>query len=921
MKVTPSDNRDEQKDHPLKEALDLLAHILSLTIRAEEGAAMAEKIHHIRQMAFADGSATERASQLAQVFHALDLSTLTVLVRAFGYFSHLSNIAEDLHHNRRRRAHLITGSQPQRGSVSAAINELVNRGISAQAIKTMLGKTFISPVLTAHPTEIKRKSMLDCYYAITDLLKEREDKRLTPDEFTANQQALERVILTLWQTQEIRPFKLRVQDEIENGIAFFRMTFLKALPRLYNEIEDRLGQRIEESVTLPSFFRVGNWIGGDRDGNPNVTAETLQYAVSRQAGVVLDYYYRQCGKLANELSMSIRLVAVSEAVWTLAKNAASPEDAAQIEEPYRLALESIRKRIFATAKKIGRYNQPLADTTHAVPYSSAQSLQSDLEDIFTSLVTHGAGTVANGRLRRVIRAVSVFGFHLAALDMRQHSEVHEKLITELFAKAGLGDYATLDEMARRQVLLRELTNPRPLLSPYLVYSEETTQELMIFQTAAALQQRYGEAALPNYIISNTNAVSDLLEVAVLFKETGLIAFTPTLIWRIHIIPLFETVADLQNCEKIMRDLFTLPQWQQGLEIRGRIQEVMLGYSDSNKDGGYLTSNWALYKAELKLVEVFAEANVQMRLFHGRGGTVGRGGGPSYEAILAQPAGSVAGQIRITEQGEVIAGKYSDPEVGRRNMETLIAATVVSSFPSEQQVEIDTPERHQLLERLSTRANATYRQLVYDSPDFIAYFLEATPIQEIPHLNMGSRPAARKATKAIADLRAIPWVFSWSQCRLMLPAWFGFGTAVEEYILQEGDLAVQTLRHWYQQWPFFRSSISNMEMVLSKTDINIAGHYAALVSNQEIASHIFAQIKEEWDRTHKVVLQVTEQATLLSENPTLARSLRHRLPYLDLLNYLQVELLQRLRQEGANEEVAHAVHLTMNGIAAGLRNSG
>lgn len=916
------ENLNHQKDRPLMEALDLLATILSRTIEEEEGEIVARKIYEIRQMAFLDGGyqANERDTQLTHIFQTLDLTTITALVRAFGYFSHLSNIAEDLHHNRRRRAHLISGSHPQRGSIAAAINELTGRGVTPEAIRVMLGKTLISPVLTAHPTEIKRKSMLDCHHAVTYLLKEREMKQMTPDELKANQEALERVILTLWQTREIRPFQLSVHDEIENGIAFFRATFLEELPRIYNEIEDKLGQQVEAKITLPSFFRVGNWIGGDRDGNPNVTASILEYAISRQAGVALDFYYQQCQKLENELSMSIRLVGVSDEVWALAKQATENLDT-RAEEPYRLALGFIRTRIFSTAQKLGRYNQPLAATGYAQLYRDPHELRKDLEVLSASLCANQGAKLANGRLRRFIRAVDVFGFHLAPLDMRQYSGVHENIIIELFAHAKLEDYAALDEAARQTVLLRELKNPRPLLSSHRQYSEETTEELAILQTAAQLQKHYGESALPNYIISNTNAVSDLLEVAVLLKEVGLVALDPTPIWRMNIIPLFETIADLRHCSEIMHALFALPEWQIGLDLRERIQEVMLGYSDSNKDGGYLTSNWELYKAELKLVEVFVEANVKMRLFHGRGGTVGRGGGPSYEAILAQPAGTVAGQIRITEQGEVIAGKYADPEVGRRNMETLIAATLTSSFPSEQQVEMDTPQRHALLERLSQRAHAAYRNLVYETPEFISYFLKATPIQEIPNLNIGSRPSARRATKAISDLRAIPWVFSWSQCRLMLPGWFGFGTAIADYLEHEGEIGLQTLRTLYQKWPFFRSSISNMEMVLSKTDINIAARYAALVEDQVMATHIFSRIKEEWTKTHAIVLQITEQEVLLTENPTLARSLRHRLPYLDLLNYLQIELLQRLRQGEACEEVAHAVHLTINGIAAGLRNSG
>lgn len=914
---------NNQKDLPLQETLDLLAQLLLDTIKEQEGETIAAQIEHIREIVFMDQAknGSQQDKQIVELLQHLDLPTIIALVRAFSYFSQLANIAEDLHRNRRRRAHLIAGSSPQHGSIAAAIQLLSHRGINIEAIRSMLQKTFISPVLTAHPTEVKRQSIIDCHHALTDLLQKRERKLLTLNERKDNQEALERVILTLWQTREIRPYPLRVYDEIEHGIIFFRSTFLKALPRLYDDIEDQLDLHVDGHMTLPSFFQIGNWIGGDRDGNPYVTAEVLEYAISRQAGVALDFYYQQCAKLGGELSMSIRLVKVSEDLNLLAKKAAE-ELKIREEEPYRLALMWIRARIFATAHKLGRYHHPLAASTHtAIPYSSVEALEKDLAILSTSLCTHSGAKLADGRLRRLKRAVSLFGFHLAPLDIRQHSGVHEEVIAELLQHKRSINYLLLDEAARQKILIELLHDPSELIDSTITYSETSTKELAILQKIYTLQHSYGEKALPNYIISNTNSVSDLLEVLVLLKAVGLFALKPTPFCKMHIIPLFEMIKDLQNCGNIMEALFALPEWQIGLDHHDRIQEVMLGYSDSNKDGGYLTSNWELYKAELTLIEVFAKTNVRMRLFHGRGGSVGRGGGPSYEAILAQPPGAVNGQIRMTEQGEVISSKYANPEIGRRNMETLIAATLASSFPSQRQIKMDTPKRHQLLDRLSQRANQAYCDLVDGSPAFITYFLEATPIQEIPHLNIGSRPAARRSLQGIRDLRAIPWVFSWSQCRLMLPGWFGFGTAVQEYLAQEGEKGLTTLRHLYREWPFFRATISNMEMVLAKTDIDIAKRYTTLVADKEIAHKIFTQIKEEWQRTYTIILHILEQETLLTENPTLARSLQHRLPYLKILNYLQANLLARLREGDTGEEVAHAVHLTINGIAAGLRNSG
>ena len=910
------------KDLPLEQDLDLLARLLADTIRTETGEDTLKQIEAVRELAvrFVWEADSTAADELAATLATLSHDNTVALARAFSYFSHLSNIAEDLHHNRRRRYHRMQGSQPQRGSLAHSLDALVARGISAEAIKNMVAATLIAPVLTAHPTEVQRKTQLDCERTIARTLTMRDRQALTPEELDENQIALQRVVLTLWQTREIRAFKLSVKDEIENGLSYFRSTFLKQLPRIYIELEDRLSALTGAPVTLPTFMHVGCWIGGDRDGNPFVTPEVTLHAAARQAAVAFDFYFEEATKLEGELSLSSRLVTVSEAVRLIA--AGSPDQPiSRAEEPYRQAMAAIRQRILATAHLLGKFRGEILPFEGAAPYACAADLVADLQAIATSLASHGSALLASGRLRRLIRAVTVFGFHLAPLDMRQHSSVHERLVAELFQKAGLEDYLALDEAARRTVLLRELASARLLVTPYVQYSEETAKELAIARTAAQVHAKYGAAALPNYIISNATSVSDLLEVAVLLKEVGLVALSPQPFAAINIIPLFETIPDLRGSDSIVRELFGLPAWRQLLASRGNVQEIMLGYSDSNKDGGYLTSNWELYKAEVKLVEVFRQAGIQMRLFHGRGGSVGRGGGPSYEAILAQPAGSVAGQIRITEQGEIIAAKYSDAEVGRRNLETLLAATLSASFPPEQALQADTPERLDLLERLSGMAYREYRDLVYATPEFITYFREATPISEIAKLNIGSRPAARKATNSIADLRAIPWVFSWAQSRLMLPGWYGFGTAIEDYRRERGEAAIEELAALYRDWPFFRATISNMEMVLAKSDIQIASRYATLVKDADIAARIFGRIKAEWRRAVDAVLAITGHKELLGDNPLLARSLKNRLPYLDPLNHIQVDLIKRFREGDESEDVLYAIHLTINGIAAGLRNSG
>jgi phosphoenolpyruvate carboxylase len=506
--------------------------------------------------------------------------------------------------------------------------------------------------------------------------------------------------------------------------------------------------------------------------------------------------------------------------------------------------------------------------------------------------------------------------------MRQHSAIHEQTVSELFShSSGKANYTDMDEAARREVLLEALQAGKRLIADLEQYSPVVQSELRIMQAAAQIHQRFGRAALPNHIISKTDAVSDILELALMLQQTGLLEGEDTPRLHVNIIPLFETIEDLRGCGIIMDELFALPYYRKLLASRGNTQEVMLGYSDSNKDGGYITANWELYKAELELVKVFARHGVELRLFHGRGGTVGRGGGPSYEAILAQPPGSVNGQIRITEQGEVISSKYSNPEIGRRNLETLIAATMEATLLHHHGADSTMPEYHRIMELLSQDAFAAYRKLVYETPGFTEYFFTATPIREIAELNIGSRPSSRKSSDKIEDLRAIPWVFSWGLNRTLLPGWFGFGSAVKQFIVQEGATGLAQLQAMYKNWAFFRGLMSNMDMVLSKTDMGIASGYAELVEDVELREQIFGAINNEWEGTVEMLFAVTGNTNLLQDNPSFARSLMSRTPYIDPLNHLQVALLQRHRAGDSDERVKRAIHLTINGIATGLRNSG
>jgi phosphoenolpyruvate carboxylase len=634
----------------------------------------------------------------------------------------------------------------------------------------------------------------------------------------------------------------------------------------------------------------------------------------------LAFYLDELHVLASQLSLSTVLVNCSSELQALADGShdSSPHRA---DEPYRRAIYSIHARLCATHQQMTGERHHTCSGAAAAPYANAEELLRDLNVIHRSLAANGSAALTRGRLRRLRRAVDVFRFNLAPVDLRQNSDVHERVVAELLEVACPGTgYLALDEQGRIDLLLRELGSTRPLASPYVTYSEETRSEMAIFTAARRAHELYGANAIHNVIISKADGVSDILEVAVLLKEVGLLHPAEGRL-DVNIVPLFETIDDLRNSAKIMNKAFSLPQYKRLLQSRDDTHEVMLGYSDSNKDGGFLTSGWELYKAEIELVDVFREHGIRLRLFHGRGGSVGRGGGPSYEAILAQPAGAVQGQLRLTEQGEVITAKYANPEVGRRNLEVLAAATMEASFLAHPDKEPD-PVFLAVMEELSATALSSYRNLVYETDGFVTYFWESTVISEIAGLNIGSRPASRKKTRAIEDLRAIPWVFSWAQCRLMLPGWYGFGSAVQAYLAAHPDTGMALLQRMHKEWPFFATLLSNMDMVLAKSDIAIASRYADLVEDAELRHAIFSRIKAEHQASIDALLAITGQKELQETNPMLKRSIRNRFPYLDPLNHVQVELLRLFRHgQQQNDRIRLGIHLSINGIAAGLRNSG
>ncbi|MFM2074363.1 MAG: hypothetical protein RJB34_668 [Pseudomonadota bacterium] len=926
------------KDQPLIDDIRLLGRILGDVIRQQEGKATFDRIEQIRKLSVAfRRDADENADQeLKKLLKALPSDQAVSVIRAFTYFSHLANLAEDRHHIRRRAVHERAGDL-QIGSLEMTLTRLREAGIDkTQIVKTLAG-SHISPVLTAHPTEVQRKSILDAERAIARLLAERDN--LLPRELKRNESLIQARVTQLWQTRLLRFSKLTVADEIDNSLSHYESTFLNEIPRLYGDLEEDLGLTSRQRVA--PFLRMGQWIGGDRDGNPNVTADTLRLALRSQADMAIRHHLTELHRLGAELSVSAMLTPVTTEMQALAER--SPDtNAHRQDEPYRRALTGMYARLAATLTHLTGGHAARHAVVPQNPYASAEECLSDLRTIEASLLAHHGEALAATRLRSLIRALEVFGFHLATVDLRQSSDQHEAVVGELLALARVhADYSALNEVEKREVLLRQLNDARPLRMAHAPYRPHTLGELAIFDAARLGREQLGTNAIRHCIISHTESVSDLLEVLLLQKEAGLMhgLLSEDARTDLIVVPLFETIEDLAQSATIMREYYALPgiraMVQRGSSDGYGEQDIMLGYSDSNKDGGIFTSNWSLYQAETALVALFDAMNaaspkqspIALRMFHGRGGTVGRGGGPSYQAILAQPPGTVRGQIRLTEQGEVIGSKYANPDIGRRNLETLVAATLEATLL--QPTRNATPAFLNAAAELSRLSMQAYRALVYDTPGFTDYFFAATPIREIAELNIGSRPASRKATQRIEDLRAIPWGFSWGQCRLTLPGWYGFGSAVQAFLQHNGSAGAAKqkalLQTMFKQWPFFSTLLSNMDMVLAKSDLALASRYSELVPDKRLRQRMFGAIEAEWHLTVKALSTITGNKQRLVDNAALQRSMRHRFPYIDPLHHLQVELIRRFRAgktaADRDEKVRRGIHLSINGIAAGLRNTG
>jgi phosphoenolpyruvate carboxylase len=916
----------EQQQQQISANIHLLGDLLGETIIEQEGRDILELEEEIRSLAKSwragDAAAGE---QIKAMIPALvdDLPKALAVLKAFTTYFQLVNLAEDEQRTqvlRQRTASAQSTGVPGRETIEEAIARLKQEGVTADEMRTTLSTLFIHPVLTAHPTETKRQAILTKLRTIAATLWRLNHEDLLPLEADELMNRLREDILLLWQSDETRDRPPTVLDEVRTGLYFFEATLYNILPEIYSEFARALALAYPgEQFTVPTFLRYGSWIGGDRDGNPFVTVDVTEEALRTMKGAILTLYNVTVDELYHHLIPAVTRTGISrELADSIAEDfKLVPENEIEVldrfrMEPYRQKLIMVFRRLRATRTETERPWDERVRNPRA--YRSVDEFMHDLGLIDRSLRQNKGERIADGRLADLIRNVEVFGFHLATLDIRQHSSRHRAAVAEIYNHYGIySDYNALAEPDKVRVLTGEILNLRPFTAQ-LLFSDETNETISLFRLIRRAKEEIDEDAIQAYIISMTSTISNMLEVLLMAKDAGLMG-------RIDIVPLFETVADLDDAPAIMAALFKNDAYCKHLDLRDRRQQIMIGYSDSNKDGGYLQANWMLFRAQRTLAQLCEKHGVRLTLFHGRGGTLGRGGGPANRAILAQPPESVRGNIKITEQGEVISSRYSNRDLARRHLEQLVGAVLLTSgrrprFPKED-------EWAGVMDELSERAFRKYRSLV-TRPQFLTYFHETTPIDQVGALNIGSRPARRKATQDISDLRAIPWVFAWTQSRVNLPSWYGVGTALESW-MADGEAAERSaaLREMYQLWPFFRTVLDNVQMGLAKADFAIASLYAGL-TDDATRQAVFADLQDEFDRTVRVVLDISEAAQLLEKEPVIQRSIKVRNPYVDPMNYIQVALLQRLRVE-SNPEAAQrlrgAVLLSVNGIAAGLQNVG
>lgn len=885
----------------INEEIEILTNILEETVKKMVKLETFLKIKKIKMLS--DNSNYE---ELPKIIENLTDEEIEIVSRFFSFLPLLINISEDVDLAYEINYKNNIGEN-YLGKLETAIINVLNH----ENCEDILRNINIVPVLTAHPTQVQRKSMLDIHKKIHNLLRKHRDVKsglINKDKWYND---LCRYIEIIMRTDIIREKKLKVTNEISNVMEYYNSSLIQAIINLTLKYRT-LAKKNNIIIDYATPITMGMWIGGDRDGNPYVTSETLEIAAKLQFEVIISYYEEKLEVLYRTYSMSTSQINTTKELRHLAELSSNNSEFRE-KEYYRKALHEIKTRLNNT-KQI--FLENVTKDRGITYYKTSELFKEDLLIIKNSLLNNSGELLCSGDLEELIVAVEVFGFHLASIDMRQDSSIHEICVAELFKISNINDnYESLTEKEKCDLLLNQLiSEPRLLSSSNKEKSEILLKELNIFKTAKKIKDIFGENIIKQNIISHTTSVSDMLELALMLKETGLITKEKS---KIHIVPLFETIEDLKNSIKIMDDYLSLDIVKSWINNNKYYQEIMLGYSDSNKDGGYLSSGWTLYKAQNNLTKLGDKHNVKITFFHGRGGTVGRGGGPSYEAIISQPLGSIKDKIRITEQGEVIGTKYGNKDAAYYNLETIISATI--NRMSVKENTINKTEMMNTLDEIVKESYKVYRKLVFENKNFYDFFFEATPIKEISSLNIGSRPASRKKITDIESLRAIPWVFSWSQNRIMLPGWYGVGTAFENFINQKEE-NIYILQEMYNNWPFFKSLLSNVDMVLSKTDLKIASEYVNL-SNKEEVKEIFNIIKKEWNVTKNIILKIQNHKKLIEDNIYLQYSLKNRLPYFNTLNYIQIELIKRDKNNKKVNSHQKLIHTTINGIATGLRNSG
>ena len=920
IEKTKKNNRNI-KDKPLFDDIRLLGDILGNVIKVHEGIKVFDAVEKIRRLSIKHKSSKHSDSlrSIKSIINKQKNNSLFAIARAFTLFSLLSNIAEDQHHNRRRRIRSIASKNSRPSTLRYSFDIFKKYNFDNKTLNDLIGDSNITAVFTAHPTEVQRKSILDIQRKIGYLLTERSRLNLTPDELDLNQKNLSECVEILWFSRLIRLMKISVTDEINNALAFYQTTILKVLPKLTKEFIGLCKTKGLNIQNLKIPISMGSWIGGDRDGNPNVNAITMEQALRLQSKTLFEYYLEEINLLGLQLSISNTNMKIEKSILKMALKS-KDKSIHRVDEPYRKSIIFIYSKVYSTALHLGFRPRGLKPITHVPPYLNVKDFHSDLKVLYESLIKNKANAIANGKLLDLIHSASIFKFHLSTLDIRQHSKVHSVLVCELLYKSNLNsNYLSQSDKQKEKFLTQILLSKKPVRSDFIKYSKNTLKEFSIFDCIYKQQNIFGLNSITNYIISHCSNLVQILELALLLRESGVIQYN--LSSNINIIPLFETIEDLKNSKNVLRAMFENKAYKKIIESRNNFQEVMLGYSDSNKDGGYVTANWHLYSSSKNLIEVATEYKIKLGFFHGRGGTVGRGGGPSYSAIKAQPIGSNNGSIRLTEQGEVITSKYTDQDIAYRNFEALLSSAIESRVITKNNISRNKEKIYnQVIDSLSEKCFLSYRAIIFNDKEFEDFFTNVTPIKEIASLNVGSRPSSRGNDFAIDNLRAIPWVFSWAICRLMLPGWLGFGTGLKN-LLKSKKYDVNIFQEMYRKWPFFTSMLNNMDMVMGKVDFEIASGFVSLCHDKKVSKRIFDGFKEDWQLTNYYVNKITGREKPFDLNSDLGRSFDNRSPYINILNYLQIELLKKNRNQAKRKSVQELILLTINGITAGLRNSG